>query len=88
MGCRKMIWATENFEETGFVDLPENPPTFGYCSFKFVPGSDDNVMVVLISEEFGGITATYVTALTVDGETLFGPMKVKTDYKYEGIEFF
>lgn len=53
-----------------------------------VPGSNDKVIVALLSEEFNGTTATHIAAFTVSGKPLLGPIKVKTNFKYEGIEFF
>lgn len=88
MGCNKLISADENFRKPEAVTLTPLKPTYGFSSFKLVPGSDDNVIIALLSEEFNGKTATHITAFTVNGKTLFGPVKIKTDFKYEGIEFF
>lgn len=88
MGCNKLISADENFRKVEAVTLPPYKPTFGFSSFKFVPGSNDNVIVALLSEEYNGKTATHVTAFTVDGKILLAPFKINTDFKYEGIEFF
>lgn len=88
MGCNKLISADENFRKTEIVTLPPNKPTFGFSSFKFVPGSNDNVIVALLTEEYNGKTATHITAFTVQGKILLPPVKIKTDFKYEGIEFF
>nr|CAI5857674.1 unnamed protein product [Callosobruchus analis] len=60
--------------------------TRGFSSFKFVPTSDDQVIVALRTEEVDGTTATYVTAFTVDGEILLDDIFV-ADAKYEGFEF-
>lgn len=88
MGCNKLISADENFRKIDIVTLTPYKPTLGFSSFKFVPGSNDRVIVALLSEEFNGKTATHITAFTVEGKTLLGPIKLKTDFKYEGIEFF
>lgn len=88
MGCNKLISADENFRKVETVTLPPYKPTFGFSSFKFIPGSNDNVIIALLTEEHNGKTATHITAFTVDGKVLLGPKQVKTNYKYEGIEFF
>lgn len=88
MGCNVLLSADENFHNIETVKLGPYKPTFGFSSFKLVPGSQDNVIVAIMSEEFNGKTATHLTVFTVDGKTLLGPIKIKTDFKYEGIEFF
>lgn len=88
MGCNKLISADENFRQIDVVVLKQHQATYGFSSFKFVPGSNDNVIVALLTEEFNGKTATHLTVFTVGGDTLLAPTKINTDYKYEGIEFF
>lgn len=61
-------------------------PTHGFSSFKFVPDTDDQVVVALKSEEDAGKIATYMMAFTVDGRILMPETKVG-DVKYEGLEF-
>lgn len=88
MGCNKLISADENFRKVDVVTLGPYKPSYGFSSFKFVPGSNDSVIVAIMSEELNGKTATHLTVFTVDGKSLLGPIKIKTDFKYEGIEFF
>lgn len=90
MGCNKLISADENFRNTKVITLPtiDNKSYLGYSSFKFIPGTNDSVIVALLTKELGEETATYITAFTVNGKTIFGPDKINTNYKYEGIEFF
>lgn len=88
MGCNKLISVDENFQQVDVVKLGPYKSTFGFSSFKFVPGTNDNVIVAIMSEEFNGKTATHITVFTTDGKTLLGPIKIKTDFKYEGIDFF
>lgn len=87
MGCNALITADENFNRVEQVKLANYKPTQGFSSFKFIPGSDDNVIVALQTEEINGTTATYVTAFTIDGEILLDSLKLDTNLKYEGIEF-
>lgn len=58
----------------------------GFSSFKFLPGSEDSIIIALKSEENEGTMATYVTAFTIDGVTLLPDIKV-SEQKFEGIEF-
>lgn len=61
-------------------------PTHGFSSFKFVPDTDDQVIVALKSEEDAGKIATYIMAFTLDGRILLPETKIG-DVKYEGLEF-
>ncbi|KAJ8001569.1 hypothetical protein DPEC_G00170840 [Dallia pectoralis] len=61
-------------------------PTHGFSSFKFVPDTDDQIVLALKSEEDAGKIATYILAFTLDGRTLLPETKIG-DVKYEGLEF-
>lgn len=61
-------------------------PTHGFSSFKFVPGTKDQIIVALKSEEDAGKIATYMIAFTLDGHVLMPETKIG-DVKYEGLEF-
>ncbi|KAM9314700.1 soluble calcium-activated nucleotidase 1b [Pholidichthys leucotaenia] len=60
--------------------------TRGFSSFKFVPDTDDKIILALKSEEDNGQIATYITAFTLDGQVLLEETKIG-DVKYEGLEF-
>ncbi|XP_007246168.3 soluble calcium-activated nucleotidase 1b isoform X2 [Astyanax mexicanus] len=61
-------------------------PTHGFSSFRFVPNTDDEIVLALKSEEDAGTIATYITAFTMDGRILLPETKIG-DVKYEGVEF-
>lgn len=61
-------------------------PTHGFSSFKFVPDTDDQIVLALKSEEDAGKIATYILAFTLDGRVLIPETKIG-DVKYEGLEF-
>ncbi|XP_071381247.1 soluble calcium-activated nucleotidase 1b isoform X2 [Centroberyx affinis] len=61
-------------------------PTHGFSSFKFVPDTDDQIVLALKSEEDAGKIATYILAFTLDGRMLMPETKIG-DVKYEGLEF-
>ncbi|XP_042562781.1 soluble calcium-activated nucleotidase 1-like [Clupea harengus] len=61
-------------------------PTHGFSSFKFVPNTDDQIILALKSEEDAGKIATYILAFTLDGQILLPETKIG-DVKYEGLEF-
>lgn len=61
-------------------------PIRGFASFKFLPGSKDQIIVALKTEENNGRTATYITAFTIEGLLIMPEIKI-SDEKFEGIEF-
>ncbi|XP_019957403.1 soluble calcium-activated nucleotidase 1 isoform X2 [Paralichthys olivaceus] len=61
-------------------------PTHGFSSFKFVPNTDDQIILALKSEEDAEKVATYIMAFTLDGHILLPETKIG-DVKYEGLEF-
>lgn len=87
MGCNVLLSTDENFRNIQLLKLGSFKPTQGFSSFKFVPNTDDKVIVALQTEEINGKTATYITAFTINGNVLMEQMKLDTAYKYEGIEF-
>lgn len=66
--------------------IGETIPTHGYSSFKFIPGTNDEVIVALKSEEDRGMTATYIVVFDIAGHILLSENKI-ADQKFEGIEF-
>lgn len=71
------------FQVTRIGDLN---PIRGFSSFKFLPGSQDSIIVALKTEEYQGRTATYIMAFTLEGLILMPESKVM-DKKFEGLEF-
>lgn len=86
MGTNLLITSDEHFKDVKVSHIGEVFPSHGYSSFKFIPGSDDEVVIAIKSEELKGSVATYVTAFKIDGKILMPETKIG-DIKYEGIEF-
>ncbi|XP_017483898.1 PREDICTED: apyrase-like [Rhagoletis zephyria] len=89
MGCNLLISADERFTKIHTVplDASNSAPTHGFSSFKFVPNTEDKIIVALKTEELDGKTSTYITAFDVEGHTIFPEQRIETDLKYEGFEF-
>jgi len=68
------------------VFIGEIIPTHGYSSFKFLPGTNDLIIVALKSEEVGSKTASYITVFNIHGQIILPEIKI-ANHKYEGIEF-
>ena len=76
----------EDFTDVHFNRIGSLNNIRGFSSFKFIPGTNDQVIVALKTEEDAGKIATYVTAFNIDGKILMPDQKF-ADIKYEGIEF-
>merc|ERR1712226_499808 len=85
-GTNLLITADEEFSDIHVSRVGPLEPTHGFSSFKFVPGSKDDILVALKSEEVEGKSATYLTVITMEGRVLMEETKIG-DKKFEGIEF-
>lgn len=81
-----MLTASEDFKTVELNRIGNINPTHGFSSFKFIPGTNHNVVVALKSEEDGDKKATYIMVFNIDGTILYGETKIG-DQKFEGIEF-
>ena len=86
MGSNIIIIAEENFSSLRTVTVGERVPTHGFSSCKFIPGTEDQLMVALKSEEIEGKVATYFMVFNMEGKVLYQEDKIG-DRKFEGIEF-
>ncbi|XP_053309756.1 soluble calcium-activated nucleotidase 1 [Spea bombifrons] len=85
-GSNILLRASPNFSEIKKSSVGPQIPTHGFSSFKFVPGTDDQIIVALKSEEDSGKVASYITVFFLDGRVLLPETKIG-NVKYEGIEF-
>lgn len=86
-GCNVLISAEENFSNIKVTTLGDYKATHGFSSMKFLPGTDDKIILALLTEELNGETSTYITAFTTDGTILLPQERIDTNLKYEGLEF-
>ncbi|KAG8565031.1 hypothetical protein GDO81_012678 [Engystomops pustulosus] len=85
-GANILLRASPNFSDIKLSHVGAQNPTHGFSSFKFIPGTDDQIIVALKSEENKGEVATYITVFILDGRVLLPETKIG-NIKYEGIEF-
>jgi len=85
-GTNVILIANEDFSQIDVRHVGEIIPTHGFSSFKWIPGTDDQLMVALKSEEIEGKTASYLMVFDLQGNIIVPETKVG-DHKYEGIEF-
>ena len=81
-----LLTADSEFNDLSLSRVGDLSATHGFSSFKFVPGTGDEVIVALKSEEDAGRIASYITVFTRSGEVLLEETKMG-DHKFEGIEF-
>ncbi|XP_057651713.1 soluble calcium-activated nucleotidase 1 [Diorhabda carinulata] len=85
-GCSVLLRVDPEFHNINVIEIGNAKPTRGFSSFKFIPTSNDEVIIALRTEELNGNTATYITAFTIDGKILLEDEHIADD-KYEGLEF-
>nr|XP_039259455.1 soluble calcium-activated nucleotidase 1-like [Styela clava] len=81
-----LLSCTDRFDDIKVVQIGQVNCTRGYSSFKFIPGTDDKVIVAVKSEEVGNKQKSFISAFTIEGEILLEDQEF-ADKKYEGIEF-
>lgn len=81
-----MIIANDKFDDIEIRYIGVKNEVRGFSSFKFIPGTNDQMIVALKSEEVDGKVASYILVFTVKGDIVLHDTKIG-DFKFEGIEF-
>ena len=69
------------------MEVGERIPTHGFSSCKFIPGTNDELIVATKSEEIDERpVASYIMVFSIKGEVLMEETKI-AENKIEGIEF-
>ncbi|KHJ89468.1 Apyrase [Oesophagostomum dentatum] len=88
VGANVLLTASDDFKAIGAVAIGEEVLTRGFSAFQFIPGTNDEVIVALKTEEIPGKSmSSYIMVFTVDGEIILDETRIPGDFKYEGIEF-
>lgn len=87
MGCNILLSTDDKFANVDVKEVGALIATHGFSSFKFLPGTNDQVIVALKTEELNGSTSTYIMAFTIAGKIVLAEEKIPTTLKYEGFEF-
>ena len=84
-----MLLASEDFSHIEVRHITPLTPTRGFSDFKFLPGSKDEVIVALKSEENEEQQTqnSYITVFNLDGRVLMEETEIPGGMKYEGLEF-
>lgn len=88
-GTNLMLTTDDQFHQIDLKTVGNlETPTHGFSSFKFIPGTQDSVIVALKSEEMDGrAVATYIMVFRREDGAILLPETKIGDHKYEGIEF-
>ena len=88
-GSNTVLLASEDFGKIEVRHITPLTPTRGFSDFKFLPGSKDNVIVALKSEENEEEQTqnSYITVFDLDGRVLMEETEVPGGMKFEGLEF-
>lgn len=82
-----LINTDEDFKTISHKTVGDIIPTRGYSSFKFVPGTNEKLIIALKTEEDSGETRSYVTLIDTSGNVLIKDIQISNSLKFEGIEF-
>lgn len=88
-GTNYLLKASEDFSHVEVQEIGELRGPRGTSAFAFVPGTADDIIVALKSEEKDGIpVASYIYIFNMQsGEILLDEQPLQGKYKYEGIAF-
>ena len=88
-GSNTVIFASEDFSKIEVKHITPLTPTRGFSDFKFLPGSKDQIIVALKSEENEEAQTqnTYITVFDVNGKILMEETEIPGMMKFEGLEF-
>ena len=89
-GSNTVILASEDFSVIEVKHITPLTPTRGFSEFKFLPGSNDNIIVALKSEENEEEQTqnSYITVFSLDGTILLEETEIPDHLKFEGLEFY
>ena len=81
-----LLSSDEHFTSVEVRTIGKLNPTHGFSSFKFVPGTDDKLILALKSEEDQGTIRSYILAFDVSGKSRMAETLIGNN-KFEGVEF-
>jgi len=82
-----LINTDSEFKAVDYETVGRVIPTRGYSSFKFVPNTNEQLIIALKTEEDSGETRSFVCLLDAKGNILVKDIRISNDLKYEGVEF-
>ncbi|CAI5724425.1 unnamed protein product [Hyaloperonospora brassicae] len=88
-GSNKVVIASEDFSSIQVREVGRVTPLRGFSSFKFVPRSDDSVIVAVKSVEVEDEQrqTSFITVFDLEGNVLLDETEIPGAKKYEGVAF-
>jgi soluble calcium-activated nucleotidase 1 len=88
-GSNKVVVASEDFSSIEVREIGTVTPLRGFSSFKFVPRSDDAVIVAIksVEVEVEQRQTSFITVFDVDGNVLMEETEIPGAKKFEGVAF-
>ncbi|CAI4228795.1 unnamed protein product [Auanema sp. JU1783] len=89
-GTNMLISADEYFKDISMIRV--GPGTYegtkGFSAFQFVPGTQDEYIIALKSEEIGGRpAASHITVFDISGTVIMNDTTLPGSHKFEGLAF-
>ncbi|CAH0520784.1 unnamed protein product [Peronospora belbahrii] len=88
-GSNKVVIASEDFSSIQVREVGKVTPLRGFSSFKFVPRTDDSVVVAIKSVEVEDEKkqTSFITVFDLEGNVLMDETEIPGAKKYEGVAF-
>nr|CCA23536.1 soluble calciumactivated nucleotidase putative [Albugo laibachii Nc14] len=88
-GSNKMVIASEDFSSIEIVQVGILTPSRGFSSFKFVPRTDDSIILAIKSEEIekDDFQNSYISIFDIFGNIMLPETEVPGNHKYEGVAY-
>ena len=86
-GTNMLLSCREDFSQCDRTLVGPLNFTHGFSSLKFIPGTNEQHIVALKTEEVDGKISSYVMAFDLNGKILMKEQKIPGSFKFEGIEF-
>ncbi|TMW69402.1 hypothetical protein Poli38472_001558 [Pythium oligandrum] len=88
-GSNKLVIASEDFSSIEVLEVGKITPLRGFSSFKFVPRSDDSVIVAIKSVEIEAEQSqtSFLTVFDIRGNVLLEETELPGGHKFEGVAF-
>ncbi|CAJ0583702.1 unnamed protein product, partial [Mesorhabditis spiculigera] len=87
-GANIMFTMNEDFTNIQMIRVGKEATYRGFSAFQFVPGTDDNIIIAVKSEERDARpVGSYITVFDIHGNILLEEESIEGPYKYEGIAF-
>lgn len=89
-GSNVVMLVSENFDSIEVRHITQATPTRGFSEFKFLPESNDEIIVALKSEENEEEQTqnSYITVFDLEGRILLSESEIPGNHKFEGLEFY